>query len=216
MSIELNTVMVDMIQIVGFIRSSALNSRLFNQMCSDIQLEFEHLLYCSSVRWLFRGKVLQRVLDARAEVEIFLNEKKHALSSKLSDPGWLVKLAYQSDIFSELNLLNMSMQGKDGTPISVPEKFKSFKAKMRLWKEKIEQGTTRSFPLLNLFLEDEEDASLLDIQNVIVGHLKKLSGEFDRPFEVHAEDLSEEESSVHNLQEKLVEVQHDETLDFNF
>ncbi|XP_076065235.1 zinc finger BED domain-containing protein 5-like [Oratosquilla oratoria] len=130
-----------------------------------------------------------------------------------------------------MNLLNMTMQGKDETLISVSEKLKAFKAKMRLWKGKIERGETASFPLLNLFLEDEEDASPVDVQNVIVGHLEKLSEEFDRyvpdvemdekykrvrrPFDVHAEDLSEE-SSIQNLQEELIEVQHDETLYFNF
>ncbi|XP_076049324.1 SCAN domain-containing protein 3-like [Oratosquilla oratoria] len=70
MSIELNTVMEDVIQIVNFIKSLALNSRLFSQMCSDMQSEYEHLLYYSSVRWLSRGKVLKRVFDMRTEVEI--------------------------------------------------------------------------------------------------------------------------------------------------
>ncbi|XP_076049733.1 zinc finger BED domain-containing protein 5-like [Oratosquilla oratoria] len=182
--------------------------------------------------WLSRGKVLQRVLDMHAEVEIFLNKRKHTLASKLSEPGGLLKLAYLSDIFSELNLLNMSMQGKDETLISVSEKLRVFKANIRLWNGKIEQGKTTSFPLLKLILEDEEDASLVGVQNVIGGHLEKLSEEFDRyipdvdlhekykwmcrPFDVHAEDLSEEESSIHNLQEELIEVQNDETLHFNF
>lgn len=33
---------------------------------------------------------------------------------------------------------------------------------------------------MNLFLEDEEDASLLDVQSVIIGHLEKLIEEFDK------------------------------------
>lgn len=35
--------------------------------------------------------------------------------------------------------------------ISVSEKLKAFKAKLRLYKGKIEQGKTVSFPFLNLF-----------------------------------------------------------------
>ena len=231
MSLELNTVIEDVIQIVNFVKSSALNSRLFSQMCSDMGSEYEHLLYYSSVRWLSRGKVLQRLLDMRVEVEIFLHEKKHALAARLTEPRWLLKLAYLTDIFSELNSLNVSMQGKDETLISVSQKLKAFKAKLRLWKGKIELGKTASFPLMNLFLEDEEDASLLDVQSVIFGHLEKLIEEFDkyipdgelhekykwlcRPFDVQAEDLSEE-YSIQNLREELIEVQHDETLRFNF
>ncbi|XP_042221907.1 zinc finger BED domain-containing protein 5-like [Homarus americanus] len=168
----------------------------------------------------------------RTQVEIFLNEKKHALASRLSEPRWLLQLAYLADIFSELNLLNMSMQGRDETYVTLSEKLKAFKAKLRLWKGKIEQGNAASFPLLNLFLKDKEDVSLLDVQNIIVEHLEKLSDEFDRyipdeklhekykwvrrPFDVQVEDLSEEESSILSLQEELIEVQHDETLLFNF
>ncbi|XP_042243376.1 zinc finger BED domain-containing protein 5-like [Homarus americanus] len=183
-----------------------------NQMCSDMGSEYEHLLYYSAVRWLSRGKVLQRVFEMRTQVEIFLNEKKHALASRLSEPRWLLQLAYLADIFSELNLLNMSMHGRDETYLTLSEKLKAFKAKLRLWKGKIEREKAAFFPLLNLFLEDEEDVSLLDIQNIIVEHLEKLSDEFDRyipdeelhekykwvrrPFNVQVEDLSEEESSI--------------------
>ncbi|XP_068250356.1 zinc finger BED domain-containing protein 5-like [Palaemon carinicauda] len=169
------------------------------RMCSDMGSEHAHLLYYSSVRWLSRGKVLQRVFDMHAEVEIFLNEKKHALASRLTEPS--------------------------------VRKAQGFKAKLRLWKGKIERENCVLSTLEHFFLEDE-DASLLDIKSVIVGHLKKLSEEFDRyipdgelhekyrgvrsPFDVHAEDLSKEESSIRNLQEELIEVQHDETLHFNF
>ncbi|KAG7178097.1 Zinc finger MYM-type protein 6-like 1 [Homarus americanus] len=73
----------------------------------------------------------------------------------------------------------MSMQGRDETYLTLSEKLKEFKAKLRLWKGKIERGKAASFPLLNPFLEDE-DVSLLDVQNIIVEHLEKLSDEFDR------------------------------------
>lgn len=65
--------------------------------------------------------MLQRVFELRVEVKILLIEKKHALSSRLSEPRWLLKLAYLTYIFSALNLLNISMQGKDETHLSVSE-----------------------------------------------------------------------------------------------
>ncbi|XP_066980131.1 general transcription factor II-I repeat domain-containing protein 2B-like [Macrobrachium rosenbergii] len=140
--------------------------------------------------------------------------------------SWLITSSKKRD------LNGISATEKDETLISVSQKLKAFKAKLRLWKGKIKLGKTASFPLMNLFSEDEEDASLLDVQSVILGHLEKLIEEFDkyipdgelhekykwlcRPFDVQAEDLSEEESSIQNLQEELIEVQHDETLRFNF
>ncbi|KAG7165642.1 SCAN domain-containing protein 3-like 10, partial [Homarus americanus] len=92
---------------------------------------------------------------------------------QLKPQRWLLQLTYLADIFSELNLLNMSMQGRDDTYLTLSEKLKAFKAKLRLWKGKIERGKAASFPLLNLFLKDEEDVSLLDVQNIIVEHLEK-------------------------------------------
>lgn len=43
---------------------------------------------------------------------------------------------WRTKIFSELNLLNMSMQKKTETHFFVPEKFKAFKAILRMWKER--------------------------------------------------------------------------------
>ena len=40
------------------------------------------------------------------------------------------------------------------------------------------EGNTATFPVLSLFLEDEV-ASFVDIQNIIVEHLMKLIIEFD-------------------------------------
>lgn len=75
LSKDLHKVMQEVIQIVNFIKASALNSRLFSQMCSDFDSTHMHLLYHSEVRWLSRGKVLQRLLELRTETEMFLTEK---------------------------------------------------------------------------------------------------------------------------------------------
>ncbi|XP_076062453.1 protein FAM200A-like [Oratosquilla oratoria] len=115
--------MQEVIQIVNFIKARALNSRLFSQMCSDFDSTHMHLLYHSEVRWLSRGKVLQRLLDLRTETEMFLAEKKHQLAHKFSDSNWLMQVAYLADIFAEINSLNMSMQGRDQTLVGLSEKL---------------------------------------------------------------------------------------------
>ncbi len=48
LSHELSTVMGDVIQLVTFIKSQALNSSLLNQMYSDMGSEYEYLLYYTS------------------------------------------------------------------------------------------------------------------------------------------------------------------------
>lgn len=55
LSRELNPV-VDVIQIVNFIKSAALNSVLFSQMFSDMGSKYEHFLYYYQVSGCLKGK----------------------------------------------------------------------------------------------------------------------------------------------------------------
>ncbi|XP_068233589.1 protein FAM200A-like [Palaemon carinicauda] len=155
LSHELQKVMQEVTQVVNFIKARALNSRLFTQMCSDFGSEHIYLLYHSEVRWLSRGKVLQRLLELRTETELFLTEKSHSLAHKFSESKWLMQAAYLADMFTEINSLNLSRQGRDQTLVGLSVKLLAFKGKLKVWINKINSGKTASFPSLNLLLEDE-------------------------------------------------------------
>ena len=90
---------------VNEIKSTALNTRLFRLLCQVLDENHEELLFHTEVRWLSRGNMLSRVES--------LNEDTKTL--QLTDPEWLVKLAYSSDIFNCLNELNKSPQGSHTT-----------------------------------------------------------------------------------------------------
>jgi zinc finger BED domain-containing protein 5/7/8/9 len=47
----------------------------------------------------------------RQEIYIFLNEQKHESASNFISAPWLCRLAYLADIFSQINDLNLIMQG---------------------------------------------------------------------------------------------------------
>ena len=53
--------MHDDIQIVHFIKEHALQTRLFRDLCKEIDAEYTDLLYHNDVRWLSRGNVLGSV-----------------------------------------------------------------------------------------------------------------------------------------------------------
>ncbi|XP_045103937.1 SCAN domain-containing protein 3-like [Portunus trituberculatus] len=75
-----------------------------------------------------------------------------------------------------------------------------------------------------------ENYSLSQVQDTIGQHMSKLVTEFDHyipenahkyswirnPFNIEAEDLPEEISNIHNLQEQLIEIQSDEALHYDF
>ncbi|XP_077972271.1 protein FAM200B-like [Styela clava] len=112
MSPELNEVMNHVVKVNNFIRAHSLNSRLFAQLCEDMEAEHRNLLLHTEIRWLSRGKSLNRDFDLRLPLRTFLMEKRSQFAEQFNDKQWLQKLAYLCDIFSLLNDLNLSLQVK--------------------------------------------------------------------------------------------------------
>lgn len=210
--------MQEVVAIVNFIKASAVNSRLFEQLCVRFGSEFQHLLFYSSVRWLSHGKVLRRVVDLQTELQIFFIEKhRHAI--RFDDKPWMLKVYYLNDVFATVNELKMSMQGRDHNILTLNENLFAFKTKLHLWKGRMERGRTAAFPSLNEYLEEWDEGALDAVKPILLQHLGNLIVDFDRyipdvdhaasawirdPFLVKAEDVGPEE-----IQEQLIELQHD-------
>ena len=91
------------IEIVNFVKSSALHTLLFRNLCKDMGSEHTNLLYHTKVRWLSKGNVLSGVFELRDELKIFLNVVKPELAVHFSDSKFIACLAYLVDIFHSLN-----------------------------------------------------------------------------------------------------------------
>ncbi|XP_032869060.1 protein FAM200A-like [Amblyraja radiata] len=113
MSPVLHDVLNSSIKVINFIKSRPLNARLFRRLCENMGAEHIQLLLHTEVRWLSRGRILNRLLELRSEVHAFLIEHRSPHATLFQDTDWLAKLCYLADIFSKLNELNMSLQGKD-------------------------------------------------------------------------------------------------------
>jgi len=217
--------MQEVVGVVNFIKSSAVDSRLFEKMCVDLGSQFQHLLFYSNVRWLSRGKLLHRLVDLRTEVQVFLNEKKHRHAMQFQDKEWMLKVCYLNNIFTALNDLNTSMQGRNQNIITLSEKLSAFKEKLQLWKKKLESGRTAAFPSMNEYLEERNQIAISRfdvIKHILMEHLENLITEFNRyipdrnlasqlwvinPFLAKVDNLSED---VAGLQEELVDLPHDQ------
>ena len=77
----------------------------------------EALLYHTEVRWLSRGRIINRLIELRKAVQAFQLEKKAGLAECFSNRLWLFRLCYISDIFTELNKDNLTLQGYNVTVI---------------------------------------------------------------------------------------------------
>jgi hypothetical protein len=68
-----------MMKLVNFLRaSSALQHRLLRSFLTEVSAEFDDLLLHNNVRWLSKGKVLERFWAIRNELQLFLSQQKSA------------------------------------------------------------------------------------------------------------------------------------------
>ena len=65
------------VETVNFVRGRALNHRIFMQLCEEMDSKFKVLSYHTEVRWLSRGKVMNRAFALRAELSEFLKSHNH-------------------------------------------------------------------------------------------------------------------------------------------
>uniref|UniRef100_A0AAR2INL2 DUF4371 domain-containing protein n=1 Tax=Pygocentrus nattereri TaxID=42514 RepID=A0AAR2INL2_PYGNA len=171
---DLKIVLDEAVKIANFIKARPLQSRLFRVLCEEMGSSHVQLLLHTEVRWLSRGKVLARLFELRDEVRIFLLDSNFELSDRFTDFEWLAKLSYLSDIFTHLNGLNLSLQGKSVTAFHVQNKIEATIKKLDMWTKRVEQSNYESFDDLSDFLT-KENASLPNVvSRPIVEHLQSL------------------------------------------
>ena len=72
---------------------------------------------------------------------LFLKEQNHELADRFRDDKWIAKLLFLTDVFSHVNQLNSSMQGKEKLFFDVLENIDAFKGKIKLWMHRRKSGS---------------------------------------------------------------------------
>ena len=173
---ELSDVLDGAVGIVNFIKARPLKSRLFSILCDEMGAEHQSLLFHTAVRWLSRGKVLDRLYELREELGVFLSGENSAYAELIADAQWCAKLAYLADIFKHLNELNSKMQGKEENLLSSSDKLRGFKSKLTLWRSCVKQGNVAMFPLYNQHSNSKKNSGLIS------QHLQTLDERFNKYF----------------------------------
>nr|XP_039252508.1 zinc finger BED domain-containing protein 5-like [Styela clava] len=153
MSEELHETLDAVIKSVNYIKARPLNQRLFSSLSQEMGSEHSSLLLYSEVRWLSRGRVLNRVVELQQEIITFLTKQKQiSLAEKFSQENFIANVTYLADIFASLNSLNQAMQGPGFTVIDHKAKITAYYKKLNLWKSYVIRNEYDMFPLLKAYI----------------------------------------------------------------
>jgi len=174
------------------------------------------LLLHTEVRWLSRGRMLSRLFELHSEVQLFLGETNFELKDKLTDNLWITTLAYLSDIFNRLNVLNLSLQGKSINRFSMNDKIKAFIMIIEMSSNNVSNENLQSFPNWEQFMTEHKFQVEADLIKNIKYRCKMLKTMFKEYFK---EDYSEffldlddiPKTLTNNEKKSLIELSCDES-----
>ena len=169
---SLKTVLDSIVKAVNYIKGSALNTRLLRQLCQEMDLSHENLLFYTLVRWLSKGNVVSRMFSLREEKTMFLGaHNKDDLCVGWADEQ---KFAYLVDMFTELNKVNLQLQGKGRLVMDMTETIQAFVKKLENWYQKISNGNITMLPHL-CSVTGTVGAKL---QTLILEHIQAMQNQF--------------------------------------
>lgn len=232
MPAELQQVLTEAVKVVNFIKSRPLQCRLFEKLCNEMGSIHKALLLHTEVRWLSRGKVLNRLFELRSELLLFLQDANPQLAECFSSPTWLFQLAYLADIFMHINELNAELQGRNITILKAQDKINGFLKKLNVYAARVKNSDFENFPLCYEFkssvIDTEHDIDYDSLSDLISTHITELRNQIIsyipleenvgcqwilHPFNERAVEKAEIPSQLHD---KLMELSSDSILKLEF
>ncbi len=173
----MNTIM----RMINFLRaSSSYQHRMLREFLRDVEASADDLLLHNNVRWLSKGRVLERFWSIRREIADFLaelkSEKATQFSLFLEDEKKMDNVAFLVDITSHLNELNVKLQGKNNSICELITAVRSFQRKLELFSEDL-QGDCAHFPAVQDQVQGQRDVS------AFVDFVDKLIVNFSKRFD---------------------------------
>ncbi|XP_076031971.1 zinc finger BED domain-containing protein 5-like [Oratosquilla oratoria] len=185
-------VLESVIKIVDYVKTQALNTRLFKELCKDINADHEVLLFYTAVRWLSKGNVINRVFEMKDEIKLFLESQgRKDLVVHFEDEAWNKRVAYLADIFDQLNKLNLEIQGRE-THVLFQDSLRAFVCKLQNWRRKTNLGNITLFEKLCGVMDESHIQLDQFLKDEITEHLQSLEKEVERYFP----ELSQEQEAL--------------------
>ena len=77
---RLRATLTEISKVVNYMKVSALNTRLFRQLCTHFDSTHHDILFYTQVRWLSKGNMLDRVLSCDVSLRHFLMRGERIIS----------------------------------------------------------------------------------------------------------------------------------------
>lgn len=178
---EVDAVMKTAISIVNYIRARELNHRKFKSLLEELNSNYGDVLLHTAVRWLSRGKVLERFHSLRQEIVLFLRQN-NKVYDELENDSWWCLLAFLCDITEKLGELNSGLQGENKIISQMANKVFAFEDKLHMYYEEMQNKLLVNFPTL---IKAKQDGIDISPQNYVImsNYLALLSKEFKSRFQ---------------------------------
>lgn len=159
-------VMKTVVTIVNFIRSNELNHRMFQEFLKELTSQYGDVLYHTEVRWLSKGKVLERFFSIRHEITLFLATKKKEYPD-VHNFSWWLKVAFLTDTMSIMNETLTRLQGDYNKIVTKMMSIVfSQEQKLNMYIEELSDRDYSSFPSVQT-LFDENPGESQDVSDLI-------------------------------------------------
>lgn len=193
--VKLCTAMQTVTKIINLIKGGQkfLSHRKFQHFLEEHNAIYTDVpLYCE-VRWLSAGKCLEKFFAIRKEIFLFLQDKFPAKCDEFKfffeDVDSLCELALITDMTKHLNTLNLKLQKTDQIISQLVRHVDSFRRKLRMFKNQLENNIFDSFPSCQILFEEHgTDCDFKKQFNIIDSLINQFDTRF-KDFEALRKDL---------------------------
>ncbi|XP_072389335.1 general transcription factor II-I repeat domain-containing protein 2A-like [Diabrotica undecimpunctata] len=187
-SVKEDQVFQTVIKIINLIRGGnrSLLHRQLKQFLVETEAEDGDLLMYNHVRWLSAGKCIKRVFTIRKKIPAFLNKYVSSdtteLEEKFKDPEFLRQLAFITDLTNHLNMLNLSLQGRNQTVSDLIGMINGFRNKLNVFKRALEKNNLTHFPSCLQIAEEFNGEEYIEFSSCI-SQIEQVIDELNTRFE---------------------------------